>query len=79
MQRAVWTAAELLSEYQSDIERFDLEMGGGGDFELSINDKLAYSKRETGSYPEMSELQAVVVQALESAGVEVETVSRFDP
>ncbi|HJM88092.1 MAG TPA: Rdx family protein [Dehalococcoidia bacterium] len=64
MQRAVWTAAEILAEYQPDIERFDLEMGGGGDFEFWINDELAYSKRETGTYPEMGELKTAVVLAL---------------
>ena len=45
MQRAVWTAAEILSNYQEDIESFHLEMGGSGDFEFSIDGSLAYSKR----------------------------------
>ena len=69
MQRAAWTPTEILAEYQSDIERFDLEMGAGGDFELWINDELAYSKRQTGSYPEMGYLKTVVAQALEATPV----------
>lgn len=66
MHRAVWTAAELLAAYQEDIERFDLEMGSGGDFELSIDDQLVYSKQQTGQYPELKTLKQAVVDALEA-------------
>jgi selenoprotein W-related protein len=66
MQRAVWTAAEILSNYQEDIESFDLEMGGSGDFEFSIDGSLAYSKRETGEYPDVKLLKQVVVDAIEA-------------
>lgn len=64
MQRATWTAAELLSEYQHDIESFELEMGSGGDFEFSVDGELAYSKRETGEYPDLGVLKMAVVQAI---------------
>ncbi len=66
MQRAVWTAAEILGSYQQDVEHFDLEMGGSGDFEFSIDDKLVYSKRETGEYPEMRTLKRAVVEAIDA-------------
>jgi selenoprotein W-related protein len=66
MQRAVWTAAEILSEYQHDVEAFDLVMGSGGDFEFSIDDELIYSKRETGEYPDIKVLKQGVVDALEA-------------
>jgi selenoprotein W-related protein len=66
MQRAVWTAAEILSNYQEDIESFDLEMGSGGDFEFSIDGELIYSKRETGEYPDIKVLKMGVVNALEA-------------
>jgi selenoprotein W-related protein len=66
MQRAVWTAAEILGSYQEEVEHFDLEMGGGGDFEFSIDGKLAYSKRETGEYPEMKTLKQAVVEAIDA-------------
>ena len=64
MQRAVWTAAEILSEYQSDIESFEFEMGSGGDFELTIDGTVAYSKQVSGEYPEMKLLKQAVVDAL---------------
>ena len=66
MQRAVWTAAELLSGFQEYIESFDLEMGGGGDFELSIDGELAYSKRATGEYPELKVLKQAVADAVDA-------------
>lgn len=65
MQRAVWTAAEILSNYQEDIEAFDLEMGAGGDFEFSIDGTLVYSKQESGEYPDIKVLKQGVVDALE--------------
>lgn len=66
MQRAVWTAAEILSEYQSDIESFEFEMGSGGDFELTIDGVLVYSKQASGEYPEMKLLKQAVVEALDA-------------
>ena len=66
MQRAVWTAAEILSEYQSDIESFEFEMGSGGDFELTIDGVLVYSKQVSGEYPEMKLLKQAVVEALDA-------------
>ena len=66
MQRAVWTAAEILSEYQNDIESFEFEMGSGGDFELTIDGVLVSSKQASGEYPEMKLLKQAVVEALEA-------------
>ena len=65
MQRAVWTAAEVLSNFQDDIESFELEWGGGGDFELTVDGRLAYSKRDAGRYPEMRELLTLVADAID--------------
>ena len=65
MQRAVWTAAEVLSNFQDDIESFELEMGGSGDFELTVDGHLAYSKREAGRYPELKEVMTLVAAAID--------------
>lgn len=65
MQRAVWTAAEVLSNFQDDVESFELEMGGSGDFELTVDGRLVYSKREQGSYPELRELLTLVAEAID--------------
>ena len=66
MQRAAWTVAEILSEYQHDLESFELEMGGSGDFEFSIDGRAIYSKRETGQYPDIKLLKQSVVDAIEA-------------
>ena len=66
MQRAAWTAAEILSEYQHDVESFELQMGGGGDFEFAIDGRSIYSKRETGEYPDVKVLKQGVVDAIEA-------------
>ena len=66
MQRAVWTAAEILGSYQEEVEHFDLEMGGSGDFEFSIDGELVYSKRESGEYPDMRTLKRAVVEAIDA-------------
>ena len=66
MQRAVWTAAELLSGFQEHIESFDLEMGGGGDFELTIDGEMAYSKRSTGEYPDLKVLKLAIADAVDA-------------
>ena len=65
MQRAVWTVAEVLSNFQDDIESFELEMGGSGDFELTVDGQLTYSKREAGRYPELKEVMTLVAAAID--------------
>jgi predicted Rdx family selenoprotein len=67
MQRATWTVAEILGEYQHDVESFELEMGGGGDFEFSIDGRTIYSKRDTGEYPDIKLLKQSVVDAIEAS------------
>ena len=64
--RAAWTAAEILSAYEDDIASFSIVPGGGGDFELSIDGDLLYSKKATGQYPELSELKKIVVNAIDA-------------
>jgi selenoprotein W-related protein len=66
MQRAAWTAAEILTEYQHDVESFELEMGSGGDFEFTLDGELIYSKQATGEYPDMKILKQAVVNAIEA-------------
>ena len=65
MQRAVWTAAEILADYQDRIASFDLEPGADGEFEFSIDGVVAYSKRETHEFPDVAALKDAVVQAVD--------------
>ena len=41
-------------------------MGSGGDFELTIDDRLVYSKRATGEYPDIRALKQAVADAIEA-------------
>ena len=61
-----WTAAELLTSYESDTASLELIPGGAGEFELVIDGTLAYSKKATGEYPELNVLKQAVVAAIEA-------------
>ncbi len=58
--RAVWTAAELLTELGQRVEGLRLVPSGGGRFEVTVNGELVYSKVATGHFPELSEVQQQV-------------------
>lgn len=54
----------MLTAFEDYIQSLELIPGGGGDFEFTIDGELAYSKRETGRYPELSELKEAVAKRL---------------
>lgn len=47
--------AELLKEFEPEIETFILVPSDGGRFELSVNQRLLYSKLETHRHMEPGE------------------------
>ena len=53
-------AAELLKLYEQDIETVSLFPSDGGRFEVSVNDKLIYSKLETRRHAEPGEVLGLV-------------------
>jgi selenoprotein W-related protein len=52
--------AELLNEFEPDIESITLVPSDGGRFEFSINGKLLYSKLETHRHVEPGEIAGLV-------------------
>ncbi len=50
-------AERLLSAYKSRIKELILQPSTGGRFEVSVDDKLIYSKAETRSFPSFEEIQ----------------------
>jgi selenoprotein W-related protein len=56
--------AELLKEYEYKIESFQLIPSDGGTFEVSVDDKLVYSKLSTGRHAEPGEVTRLVGEAL---------------
>jgi selenoprotein W-related protein len=49
-------AAELLKEFEPDIQSFTLIPSDGGRFEVSVNGKLIYSKLNTHRHAEPGEV-----------------------
>ncbi|MDR5170426.1 SelT/SelW/SelH family protein [Methylobacillus flagellatus] len=58
--RAAWMAQELLTTFESDIERVSLVPGTGGIFEVRLNGELLFSRKEHGRFPESKELKQLV-------------------
>jgi len=61
-------AAELLKEYEPEIESFTLIPSDGGCFELVVNDHLLYSKLLTHRHVEPGELAGILKKYLEGGG-----------
>lgn len=57
--------AELLAEFEPEIESVTLVPSDGGKFELTINDRLIYSKLQTHRHSEPSEIISLVRRDLE--------------
>ena len=53
-------AAELLKDFEPEIEKITLVPSDGGRFEVSVNGKLAYSKLQTGRHAAPGEVHGLV-------------------
>ncbi len=53
-------ATELLKQYEDSIERISLTPSDGGRFEITVNDKLVYSKLKTGRHAQPGEILGLV-------------------
>jgi selenoprotein W-related protein len=58
---------ELIKAYETQIESFTLVPSDGGRFELTVNDKLLYSKLQTGRHVEEGELTDLVKQYIQES------------
>jgi selenoprotein W-related protein len=52
--------AEVLKEFEPEIESFTLVPSDGGRFELSVNGELVYSKLQTHRHAEPGELARLI-------------------
>ena len=57
-------ATELLKEFEYDIENLVLVPSDGGKFEVTVGEKLVYSKLETRRHAEPGEVLGLVRDAL---------------
>ncbi|NJD60040.1 MAG: hypothetical protein C3F13_03530 [Anaerolineales bacterium] len=58
-------AAELLKEFEPEIETITLVPSDGGQYEFSINGKLLYSKLETHRHADPGEITDIVRKFIE--------------
>lgn len=58
-------AEQLLDEFEENISRLTLIPSGGGRFEVMLDDRMVYSKAETGLHPDY---EAVAVPLREILG-----------
>ncbi len=60
LMRSTWMVQELLTTFQDDIDEVALVPGTGGIFEVLVNDKTIWSRREKGRFPDIKELKQLV-------------------
>jgi len=58
--RAAWMAQELLTTFEEEISALTLHPGSGGIFEVRVNGKLIWSRKEQGGFPEITHLKQLV-------------------
>jgi selenoprotein W-related protein len=59
--------AEILREFEPDIDSLTVIPSDGGRFEVSVNGKLIYSKLQTGRHVNQGEL-VQLIQAFQKGG-----------
>jgi len=57
--------AELLNEFEPDIETCTLVPSDGGRFEVSVNDRLIYSKLQNHRHAEPGEVRGLVRKTIQ--------------
>ncbi len=57
-------ASELLKKFEPEIEAVTLVPSEGGRFEVSVNEKLVYSKFQLGRHAEPGEIAGLVEKLL---------------
>ena len=60
LMRAAWMAQELLSTFEQELDEVSLVPGTGGIFEVRTLDKVLWSRKEKGRFPDIKELKQIV-------------------
>ncbi len=60
MHRATWMMQELFTTFEEELDEILLKQGTGGIFDIYANDKLIFSRKEMGRFPEITELKQLV-------------------
>ena len=62
--RSTWMAQEILTTFEDEVSELSLQPGTGGIFEIIANGKVIWSRKESGRFPEISELKQCVRDAI---------------
>lgn len=62
MPQATGLVAELKAKFGEHHE-FELERGGGGVFDVKVDDQLVFSKRDVGRFPHYAEVPNAITMA----------------
>ena len=65
MLRASWMAQELLNTFDGDIASLTLRPGTGGIFDVRVDNKLVWLRKQEGRFPDISELKQRVRDMLD--------------
>lgn len=57
LMRAGWTAQELLVTFEDELGGVTLVPGTGGIFDVAVGEKVVWSRKEEGRFPELKELK----------------------
>ena len=60
MLRSAYMAQELLTTFVQEIGEVALIPDTGGIFEVMVNDKLVFSRKNAGRFPEIKELKQII-------------------
>ena len=55
--RAGWTAQELLTTFEEELDEVALRPGDLGQFDIYLNETLIWCRKEEGGFPELKELK----------------------
>jgi len=58
--RAAWMAQELLTTFEAELGEVALIPGTGGIFEVRLDEKTIWSRKEQGRFPDIKELKQLV-------------------
>lgn len=60
LMRAAWMAQELLTTFEAELGEVALIPGTGGIFEVRLDEKTIWSRKEQGRFPDIKELKQLV-------------------
>ena len=64
LMRAAWMAQELLTTFEEELGGVTLCPGTGGVFEVRVADRLLWSRKAQGRFPDIVELKQIVRDAV---------------